>query len=145
MFSKSGEYGIKAAIYIAKQTLKDNKVSLKDIAKAIDSPEAYTSKILQKLKKNNIVISEKGPKGGFSMNKLDIDKIMLSTVVYAIDGDVLFKRCGLGFDLCSDKNPCPFHNQYKVIRSDMKKMIETTSITSLVSDLKVGKTVLKGN
>ena len=65
MFSKACEYGIRASIFIAEQSLLDKKVSLKDIAKAIDSPEAYTSKILQQLSRNFIINSDKGPTGGF--------------------------------------------------------------------------------
>lgn len=143
MFSKAAEYGIRAAIYIAEQSLVDNKVSLKNIAKAIHSPEAYTSKILQQLSRKNVIISEKGPKGGFSFNKDQLETIKLSTVVFAIDGDDLFKNCGIGLDMCSDANPCPVHDKFKVIRGDLKKMLETTSIFNLAKDLKAGKTVLR--
>ena len=52
MFSKACEYGIRASIYIAQQSLLDRKVSLKEISEAIESPTAYTSKILQKLTRN---------------------------------------------------------------------------------------------
>ena len=49
MFSKACEYGIRASIYIASQTQIGNRVSLVDVVKKIESPEAFTSKILQKL------------------------------------------------------------------------------------------------
>src|SRR5690606_13909092 len=65
MFAKACEYGTRAAIYIAEQSLEDRKVSLKEVAEAIDSPEAYTSKILQLLSHNQLIISEKGPAGGY--------------------------------------------------------------------------------
>ncbi len=94
MFSKACEYGIRATIYIAKKSLLDKKVSLKEVAKAIDSPEAYTSKILQKLAKNNIINSNKGPTGGFSMDIQKTDEVKLSTIVYTIDGDDIYKGCG---------------------------------------------------
>ena len=54
MFSKACEYGIKASVYIIDSSLKNKKVSMKEVAKAIDSPEAYTSKILQQLTRSNI-------------------------------------------------------------------------------------------
>ena len=55
MFSKACEYAIRASIYIAKQSQNASKVSLKDVAMAIESPEAYTSKILQQLSRNHII------------------------------------------------------------------------------------------
>jgi len=85
MFSKACEYGIRASIYITEQSLRDRKVSLKDVAKAIESPEAYTSKILQQLVRNNIINSDKGPTGGFSMDKQRLEKITLSSIVSTID------------------------------------------------------------
>ena len=90
MFSKACEYGIRAAIYIAQQSLVDRKVSLKDVAKAIESPIAYTSKILQKLSKNSIIKSDKGPTGGFSMDITVLENVKLCSIVYAIDGDAVY-------------------------------------------------------
>ncbi len=143
MFSKACEYGIRAAIYIAGKSLLDSKVSLKEVAQAIDSPEAYTSKILQKLSRNNIVTSEKGPTGGFSMNSQELDKVKLSTIVFAIDGDDIYKGCGLGLKKCNSKMPCPMHHQFKTVRDDLKKMLETTSVKSLTIDVKDGLTFLR--
>jgi Rrf2 family protein len=143
MFSKACEYGIRASIFIAEQSLLDKKVSLKDIAKAIDSPEAYTSKILQQLSRNFIINSDKGPTGGFSMSKQELEEVKLSTVVTAIDGDAIYKGCGLGLKNCNEKMPCPVHNQFKVVREELREMLETTLVKSLTMDLKDGLTFLK--
>lgn len=51
MFSKACEYGIRASILIASESVNGNRLGLITIAKKIDSPEAFTSKILQKLVK----------------------------------------------------------------------------------------------
>jgi len=143
MFSKACEYGIRATIYIAKRSLLDSKVSLKEVAKEIGSPEAYTSKILQKLAKDNIINSDKGPTGGFSMDKSTLNKVKLSTIVFSIDGDDIYKGCGLGLEACNEQMPCPVHHQFKTIREDLKMMLETTTIISLTIGLKDGLTFLK--
>ncbi|MFZ2284008.1 MAG: Rrf2 family transcriptional regulator [Lutibacter sp.] len=143
MFSKACEYGIRAVIYIAKKSLLDKRVSLKEVAKAIDSPEAYTSKILQKLAKNSIINSDKGPTGGFSMDRHELDKVKLSTIVFILDGDNIYNGCGLGLEKCNEQMPCPVHNQFKTVREDLKIMLETTTIISLTMGLKDGLTFLK--
>lgn len=56
MFSKSCNYAIKAAIFIAKHSLEENKVGFVDIAKEIDSPQAFTAKILQILVKSGVIL-----------------------------------------------------------------------------------------
>ncbi|MBK8442153.1 MAG: Rrf2 family transcriptional regulator [Sphingobacteriales bacterium] len=143
MFSKACECGIKASIFIAEQSKLGNKVSLKEVAEAIESPIAYTSKILQQLTRNNIINSDKGPRGGFYMNKQELDNVKLSTIVFAIDGDNIYKGCGLGLKQCNEKLPCPVHNQFKVIRDELKKMLETTTVNLLAIDYKNGLTFLK--
>lgn len=142
MFSKSCEYAIKATIYIAVQSNQDNRVGLKDIAKEIASPEAFTAKILQQLSRNNIIDSIKGPHGGFQMDKKEMTKIKLSQIVLAMDGDAIFKGCGLGFKECSEKKPCPVHEKFKVIRNELKNMLENTSVYELSIGLTKGLTFL---
>ena len=143
MFSKACEYGIKASVYIIDSSMKNKKVSMKDVAKAIDSPEAYTSKILQQLSRNNIIQSEKGPTGGFSINKDTIEQLNLSTIVAAIDGDSIYSRCGLGFHQCTENKPCVIHHQYKSIRDDLKTMLEDTLLVDLSGDIEKGLSFLK--
>jgi DNA-binding IscR family transcriptional regulator len=53
MFSKSTEYALRATIYIAQRGSVENKLSLQEIAEAIDSPPSFTAKILQSLTKDN--------------------------------------------------------------------------------------------
>ncbi|RPD99603.1 Rrf2 family transcriptional regulator [Aureibaculum marinum] len=143
MFSKACEYGIKASTYIALQSLQDKRVSLKEIAEEINSPVAFTAKILHQLAKNNILDSVKGPSGGFQIDKATIKKIKLSNIVYAIDGDSIYLGCGLGLDKCNAKEPCPLHNKFVVIRNKLKQMLEETSLFELTTDLNIGLTYLK--
>ncbi len=143
MFSKACEYGIRATIYIAKQSQLGKKVSLKEVAEAIESPIAYTSKILQLLSRNQIINSDKGPTGGFSIDVVKLEKVKLSTIVFAIDGDSIYKGCGLGLKKCNEHMPCPVHHQFKIVRDELKKMLETTTVQSLVLDFENGLTFLK--
>lgn len=143
MFSKACEYGIRAAIHIAGQSLQNKKVSLKQVATAIVSPEAYTSKILQQLVRNKIIISEKGPTGGFSMSIKNLETISLSSIVSAIDGQMVYEGCAIGLTHCNEKTPCPVHGQFKSIRNGLKEMLEKTTIKSLALELGKGSTFLK--
>ncbi|HCS19600.1 MAG TPA: transcriptional regulator [Bacteroidetes bacterium] len=143
MFSKACEYGIRAVIYIAEQSGRGRKVSLKEVAKAIESPGAYTSKILQLLARNKIIHSDKGPTGGFSMEMAALEEVKLSTLVSIIDGDTIYKGCGLGLKQCNEQMPCPVHSQFISIREDLKNMLEITTIKSLLNDFEKGVTFLK--
>jgi Rrf2 family protein len=143
MFSKACEYGIRAATYIALQSLEGRRVSLKEIAEEIDSPVAFTAKILQQLSKNQIVDSLKGAAGGFEIQRSGIDRIKLSAIVYAIDGDTIYTGCGLGLKKCNANKPCPVHDKFVQIRDDLRYMLENTSLYEMTVGLEVGLTYLK--
>ncbi len=143
MFSKACEYGIKASVYIALQSIKGERVSLKEIAATIDSPEAFTAKILQQLAKSDVLKSTKGPTGGFEIPKHKIDTIMLADIVFAIDGNSIYDGCALGFKKCNANQPCPLHDKFVDVRGKLKRMLKTTSLYELATGLELGISVLK--
>ncbi len=143
MFSKTCEYAIRATIYIANNSKAGTNVGLKDIAKNIDSPEAFTAKILQKLVKDDLVSSIKGPNGGFSLSKKQQEEVYLIDVVRCIDGSQTYDGCGLGLSQCSEEKPCPIHFQFKEVRTKLKHMLENTNMVILLEKLERGETFLR--
>ena len=143
MFSKTCEYGIRAAIFIASESYQNNRDGLRDIAEKIDSPEAFTAKILQILSKNNIIHSIKGVGGGFEIPKENMSQIKLSQIVTALDGNRVFTGCGLGLKQCSEDHPCPVHDKFKSIRNELAFMLENTNLEELAIGIKSGDTFLR--
>jgi len=135
MFSKACQYGIKASVYIAQESSKGNRTNLKDIAHNIDTPVAFTAKILHQLAKSNILSSLKGPTGGFVIEEGRAKTIFLSDIVSAIDGDTIFKGCALGFEVYDASKPCPMHSKFVGIRNNLRKMLENTSLHDLAHEL----------
>ncbi|WP_242082984.1 RrF2 family transcriptional regulator [Aestuariivivens sediminis] len=143
MFSKACEYGIKATIFIVLKSHEGKRVNPKEIAKEIDSPEAFTAKILQALVRHEVIVSVKGTYGGFEIDKDKISTIKLSDAVRAIDGDSIFNGCGLGLKSCDEDHPCPVHDKFKDIRDALKNMLEQTSFEELAFNIKSGASFLK--
>ena len=137
MFSKACEYGIRAMLYIARRSKEGTRVGIREISKAIDSPEPFMAKILQDLSRKGLVLSIKGPNGGFYMH-LNHLQISLADIVSAIDGDQLFTGCGLGLKACNEKKPCPIHYQFKALREDLKKMLQATAVGEFTESLEKG-------
>lgn len=143
MFSKACEYGIRATLYIAQQSVDGKRVSLKEISSGTNSPEAFTAKVLQQLARNGIIQSTKGPHGGFEVNEEQMSRVKLSEIVDAIDGNAIYSGCGLGLERCNAEKPCPLHDQFMVIRDELKQMLESTTLDQLTADLVEGVTCLK--
>ena len=142
MFSKSCQYGIKAVLYVAKQSLEGKRIKIGDIAENSGTPEAFTAKILGYLTKHGIVNSIKGPHGGFEIDPKKMKETNISDIVFAIDGDNIYNGCALGLSECNAAEPCPMHEKFVYIRNDLKKMLKTTSVHDLATNLKSGKSIL---
>ncbi|MCQ9636693.1 Rrf2 family transcriptional regulator [Chryseobacterium sp. WG14] len=142
MFSKTCEYALRALIYIAQQSKNGGRVGIKDIAKSISSPEHFIAKILQDLSRKGFVQSAKGPNGGFYMDQQNLNNT-IADIVREIDGDKLFSGCGLGLEQCSETHPCPLHDQFKSIRTNLRIMLESSKIQAFVDNLDLKLTYLK--
>jgi Rrf2 family protein len=142
MFSKTCEYAIRAMIYIAQKSKDGQKIGIKEIAKGIGSPEHFMAKILQELSRKKLLQSTKGPNGGFYLDSRHL-KHSLADIVKAIDGEQLFEGCGLGLENCSEKKPCPLHNEFKVIRERIKSMLQTATVAEFNEKLDLGLNFLK--
>ena len=142
IFSKTCEYAIRSVFFIAHRTENGTRVGIKEISTGISSPEHFLAKILQELSKKGIVKSVKGPNGGFYMDESTLQR-PLADVVEAIDGNGLFTGCGLGLVSCSERKPCPLHNEFKTIRTNIHQMLATTTIRDFNEDLNLGITNLK--
>ncbi len=143
MFSKACEYAIRASVYIAEQSQRGKRVSLEEIAAEIDSPEAFTAKILQRLGKHAVIDSMRGPSGGFLMDEQKSCTVKLSDIVFAIDGNKIYTGCGLGLKECNEDHPCPLHDEFKKVRDDLKCLLESTSVNELAQKLETGLAFLK--
>ncbi len=121
IFSKKCEYGLQAVLYLAAH-MDQNIVSAEEIAKKLNIPKEFVSKILQSLTESGIVYSKKGKSGGFALAK-DPIRIKLIDIVAAIDGLGMFSSCVLGFPNCNPDNPCPLHNKWGELRSKAYDML----------------------
>lgn len=129
-------------IFVAQKSNEETRIGIKEIAKGTDSPEHFIAKIMQELSRKRLVHSIKGPNGGFYMDKTDL-KCSIADIVKAIDGEAIYLDCVLGLKACSEKNPCPVHFEFKEIKKNLIKMIETNTIGQFNEKLDTGKFFLK--
>ena len=143
MLSISCKAAIKAVIFLGSKFESGDKSGIKEIAKYINENEHTVGKILQKLVRHKIIISTKGPNGGFFITENQKNQPIIN-IVEAIDGKNVFKQCGLGINRCSETRPCPFHNDFKPIRELFKKMCAERKIIDLYQNVNEGLAYLTG-
>jgi Rrf2 family protein len=79
-------------------------LSCKEIALKLNVSYDHLSKILQKLEREEILFSKRGPKGGFFLNKEKL-KVSLFDILEIVDGkariyDCPFNKNNCQFDIC---------------------------------------------
>ncbi len=142
MLSKTSEYGIKAVIYVAHASQRNEKVGVNEVVEHIDAPKQFTAKILQQLVKNGLLNSTKGPNGGFNMTEEMRKSTNIKDIVVILDGDTLYEGCVLGLRHCGDANPCPVHEMYcpiKIAISDLHTKHSMEYLASKLNDIAVLK------
>ncbi len=130
MFLKACEYGIRVMIFITQCSELGNRVSLKAIASEINSPVAFTAKIMQFLTRAGLLISSRGATGGFLL-PAPANKITLTRIVSAIDGDEVFTGCRPGLEKCNALKPCPLHDKFAKVRNALASMLRSTPLSEL--------------
>jgi Rrf2 family iron-sulfur cluster assembly transcriptional regulator len=142
MFSKATEYALRAIIYLAQKSSKENKIGISELAESTGSPKSFTAKILQQLTRDDLLISSStGPNGGFYLTEAAKRKSLLH-VLDLLDEKEVITSCILGLKECSDSNPCPMHSQYKKIRPQLLDMLDHKTIAELAKEMRDPKVVI---
>ncbi len=83
---KASAYAVLAVVHIAEHS-DGSPIQGRDIADACNLPAGHLLKILQQLVRTQILISERGPSGGFTLRRAP-EKITLLEIIEAIDGPI---------------------------------------------------------
>jgi Rrf2 family transcriptional regulator, iron-sulfur cluster assembly transcription factor len=135
MLSNTSKYAIRAAIYIALNSKNGEKIEIKRIAGALNMPYPFLAKILQVLAKQKLLLSTKGPNGGFSLAR-DPQKISLYEIVTITDGTDIFDKCLISLRSCNEENsPCPVHDKFAPVREEIKELFRKQTLASLAADI----------
>lgn len=137
MYSKSTEYGIRAILFLALKTTTDKPLGATAIARELDFPEAFLGKVLQKLVKQNLIVSIKGPGGGFYISKATQNLTILN-IIETLEGLDFLCKCGLGLNACNHDNPCPIHNEFELVKDKMRTALSYKTINQLKNEISEG-------
>jgi Rrf2 family protein len=122
----------------------DQNILVRDVAKELGLPSSFLSKILQTLSRYGFLNSVKGPKGGFSLSEKGAGS-SIAELVAVVDGPMNFDMCLAGFSPCSEENACPFHQEWKRIREEIRELVNSKNIFELAKEMPIRyRTLLTG-
>lgn len=127
-----GRYAVMALVSLSAAS-RGNPVSLKDIAKQEEIPEAYLQQLFSRLRKRNLVKSIRGPGGGFLLarhpSQITIGEIIRSAE--GRDGTIGCRRTGRS---CGRIERCKTQGMWDALESRMEEFLDSISIEDLFHD-----------
>jgi Rrf2 family transcriptional regulator, iron-sulfur cluster assembly transcription factor len=132
-FSKSFGYAVRSILYIALVQDEKRYVQAEEIALNLGVPRHFIGKILKKLAKANVLLSVKGPNGGFRLNDPAL-RMSLLDLHSITDGAVHFQFCALRIKHCSAKDPCPLHGPMNELKGKLQTVLAETALSALLKE-----------
>jgi len=129
--SKKMEYALCALYYLMKKE-KNSPSSVKEISREMDIPEKFLFHILKSLEKARMVISRKGPKGGYIMLKSP-KEINFKEIVEAVEGNIDLVDCTRGENMCPRQEKCPFPPAWNSIKRKVESLFEEMTFERVFS------------
>lgn len=104
----------------------ERRHSAKELAETLSVSEAHLAKVMQRLAKRGLVLSTRGPGGGFQLG-MNKDNVPLLEIFEAIEGPFRPSNCLLGGAFCGGRK-CVFG---ELIRNVNEKVLTYLSETRL--------------
>lgn len=146
MLSNTCKYALRALIYLGKFSEKNRRTGIKKISEDLKLSSPFLGKILQNLVRQKLLVSTKGPNGGFALAK-DASEITLYDIVVKVDGEDFFVNCLIGLEPCKTHDPsqplCPVHSQYEKIRGEIETFYKETTLGIIVKDIDKFEDIIK--
>ena len=130
MISQTVEYALRAVVYLADQSPDAQTTS--QIAIVTKVPAAYLSKVLQALRREGVVRSQRGVGGGVSLVKTP-EELTILEVVNAVEPLQRIRQCpldlaGHGFTLC------PLHRRLDNALAVMEEAFGKTTLAEVLAE-----------
>lgn len=131
MLSHTAEYALRGCIELARRG-GAGPVTVGVIARALDVPGNYLSKIFHELGRTGLVESTRGPCGGFELARRP-EQIHLDEIVAHFQPELVGEegRCILGRGSSGDGRPCAAHGRWKDVAAGIKSFLEGTTLADL--------------
>jgi Rrf2 family iron-sulfur cluster assembly transcriptional regulator len=130
MLSTTGEYALRAVLYIAQQSV-DRPTPANEVAEALSLPQNYLSKTLNRLAREGILESLRGPRGGFRL-ALPTGELSVAAIVGRPANDRGPRQCLLGDRPCDVAEPCVAHSYWQAWTGTVQTMMEGTTVADLL-------------
>ena len=130
--TSKGRYAVMAMADLAKNNAK-NPTSLTEISLRQGISISFLEQLFLRLKKNNLVLSSRGPRGGYVLSKPP-EEIKLLSIISAVDEKIKTVKCRKESKKgCNGKSiKCITHNLWDDLETHINKFFEDNTLNDVL-------------
>ncbi len=134
--TKKADYGLIALRHLAVAKVENTSrtsASAKDIADSYGIPLPLLSKVLQKLARGGLLISEQGTNGGYRLAREARD-ISALEAIRVIDGPIILTKCFTEHAGCDQSALCTVREPLRKVHEGILSLLANISLSDLASE-----------
>ncbi len=135
-----GRYAVTAMLDLALHTGAE-PVSLAEISERQDISLSYLEQLFSKLRKSGLVVSMRGPGGGYQLNGNPKD-IAIADIISAVDEAVDATRCG-GLGDCQNNQRCLTHDLWTDLSNQIRLFLSEITLADMIEREEVRETAIR--
>ena len=131
--STKGQYGVRAMFELAKNFEK-GPLTIKEIAKRQGVSTSYLEQLLNKLRKSKLIKSQKGPGGGYAINRKPRE-ISVGMILISLEGPVAITQClDPSAKGCKRIDGCVARMLWKSLGEKIEGFLDTVNLSDLLKE-----------
>ena len=130
--SKKADYALIAMKHLALRGDRGSS-SAREIAALYDIPIELMAKVLQRLVRRGLLVSQQGTRGGYHLSRAPI-QISVADVIQAIEGPVTVTACSTDDGQCEQFSKCNVRDPLYRVRERILAALGECTIAELAAD-----------
>lgn len=127
--TKKADYGLMAMKHLAEHG-HGTACSAKDVAESYGIPQEALAKILQRLVKAGLLVSQHGTNGGYTLARRP-ETISAFEVIRAIDGPLFITSCITVRGECGQSDRCTIREPLRRVNDSIEQVLKSISISEM--------------
>ena len=124
-----GRYAVTAVLDLAFHQ-EGGPVSLADISHRQGISLSYLEQLFSRLRRNSVVVSTRGPGGGYSLARAE-DEISMAQIINAVDESYDATRCGGEGNCSGDNYQCLTHDLWEELSQEIHGFLNGITLAEM--------------
>ncbi|MDP3058332.1 MAG: Rrf2 family transcriptional regulator [bacterium] len=127
--STKGQYAVRAMVVVA-MYCENGPVPLREVADIEDISEQYLEQIFMDLRKADLVVGQRGAKGGYVLGK-GANDISAGDILRAVEGPIRLVDCDHSGEACRRAHVCATKDLWEKVSEGMQQVLDSTKLADL--------------